>query len=265
MNSKLKIGILGATGTVGQKFIVLLQNHPWFEIAALGASKESAGKRYGDLMENPAKGGASRWKQNIDVPLAVAKMKISSCDPKLFKKEGCSLVFSGLDADVAKEIEKSFAVAGFAVVSNAKNWRMEPDVPLLVPEVNPDHIKIIPLQQAKRKWSGFIVTNPNCVAVPLVMALKPIHQKLGVSKIMVTSMQAISGAGYPGVPSLDILDNVIPMIGGEEPKVETEPLKLLGELKKNGIKFTNIKISAQCNRVPTRDGHFLTVAFSTRK
>ncbi len=255
---RLKVGILGATGTVGQKFIILLQNHPWFEIAALGASKDSAGKRYGDLME-------SRWKQNVDIPPTIAKMKILPCDPKYFRKAGCSLVFSGLDADVAKEIEKSFAVAGFAVVSNAKNWRMEPDVPLLVPEVNPEHIKIIPEQQKKRKWRGFIVTNPNCVAIPLVMALKPIHQKFGVSKVMVTSMQAISGAGYPGVPSLDILDNVIPMIGGEEPKVETEPLKLLGELKKFGFKMASIKISAQCNRVPTRDGHFLTVAFTTRK
>ena len=175
-------------------------------------------------------------------------------------------MFSGLDANVAGEIEKVFAAAGYPVISNAKNFRMDPDVPLLIPEVNPDHIGIIPFQQARRKWKGFIVTNPNCVAVPLAMALKPIHEKYGVGKVIVTSMQAVSGAGYPGVASLDILDNIIPMIGGEESKVETEPLKLLGELtKKNTFKFANIKISAHCNRVPTKDGHFLTAAFSVKK
>lgn len=254
-SKKLRVGILGATGTVGQKFIVLLQNHPWFEITALAASKESAGKKYGVLME-------SRWKQNVDIPPAIRNMTVSDAAKPNLK---CDLVFSGLDAEVAKDIEKNFAKAGYPVISNAKNWRMEPDVPLLVPEVNADHIEVLKTQREKRKWQGFIVTNPNCVAVPLAMALKPIHQRFGVSKVMVTSMQAISGAGYPGVASLDILDNIIPMIGGEEPKVETEPLKLLGELTKKGIKFANIKISAQCNRVPTLDGHFLTVAFSTRK
>ncbi len=271
---KLKVGILGATGTVGQKFIVLLQNHPWFEITVLAASKESAGQTY-------EKAVSGRWKQEVDIPQSVRKMPVLECDPRQFNsheririagaKGGgaqfayCDFVFSGLDASVAGEIEKAFAMAGYGVISNTKNYRTERDVPLIVPEVNPNHASIIPFQQKRRKWSGFIVTNPNCVVVPLVMAIKPVMDKFGISKIMVTSMQAISGAGYPGVPSLDILDNVIPMIGGEEPKVEWEPLKLLGDIKKDGFKLANIKISAQCNRVPTKDGHLLTVAFSTRK
>lgn len=253
-NKKLKVGILGATGTVGQKFIILLQNHPWFEITALAASSDSAGKPY-------EKAVAGRWKQETDIPAGVRKIIVQECKPNL----KCDFVFSGLDADAAGEIEKSFAQAGYPVISNAKNFRMDADVPLLVPEVNPEHIGIIPFQQSRRKWKGFIVTNPNCVAVPLAMALKPIHEKYGVGKVMVTSMQAVSGAGYPGVASLDILDNVIPMIGGEEPKVEIEPLKLLGEMSNDKFRFAKIKISAQCNRVPTKDGHFLTVAFSTRK
>lgn len=262
---KLKVGILGATGTVGQKFIVLLshyagsgvarQNHPWFEISAVAASKESAGKTYAEAV-------SGKWKQEVDIPESVRDMKVQDASKPNLK---CDFVFSGLDASVAGEIEKSFAVAGYPVISNTKNYRMDSDVPLLIPETNSDHINIIPYQQARRKWKGYIVTNPNCVAVPLVMALKPIHDKFGIGKVSVVSMQAISGAGYPGVASLDILDNVIPMIGGEEPKVETEPLKLLGELKKNGFKNANIKISASCNRVPTKDGHLLNVFFSTKK
>src|SRR3989344_6556455 len=255
-NSKLKVGILGATGTVGQKFIVLLQNHPWFEISAVAASKDSAGKTYQEAV-------VGKWKQEVDIPESVKKMKVSDASDTRLK---CDFVFSGLDASVAGEIEKAFAKEGYPVISNTKNYRMEADVPLMVPEVNADHAQVIPLQKERRKWKGFIVTNPNCVAVPLAMALKPIHEKYGIGKVIVTSMQAVSGAGYPGVASLDILDNIIPMIGGEESKVETEPLKLLGELtKKNTFKYANIKISAQCNRVPTKDGHFLTVAFSTRK
>ncbi len=255
-NSKLKVGILGATGTVGQKFIVLLQNHPWFEISALAASKDSAGQTY-------EKAVAGRWKQEVDIPESIRKMIVQDASKPNLKSD---FVFSGLDASVAGEIEKAFAKEGYPVISNTKNYRMDADVPLMVPEVNPDHAQVIPLQKERRKWRGFIVTNPNCVAVPLAMALKPIHEKYGVGKVIVTSMQAISGAGYPGVPSLDILDNIIPMIGGEEPKVETEPLKLLGELtKKKTFKFANIKISAHCNRVPTKDGHFITVSFSTRK
>lgn len=252
---KLKVGILGATGTVGQKFIMLLQNHPWFEITVLAASKESAGKKYEEAV-------AGRWKQEVDIPENVRAIKVQDAAVANLK---CDFVFSGLDANVAGEIEKNFAKAGYPVISNTKNYRTEPDVPLLVPEVNADHVLAIPAQQAGRKWRGFIVTNPNCVVVPLAMALKPIHQKFGVSKVIVTSMQAISGAGYPGVASLDILDNVIPQVGGEEPKVEWEPLKLLGEITKKGFKLAKIKISAHCNRVPTKDGHFLTVSFGTKK
>ena len=254
-SKRLRVGILGATGTVGQKFIVLLQNHPWFEITALAASKESAGRTYEEAV-------AGRWKQEVDIPEAIRKMTVFDASKPNLK---CDFVFSGLDASVAQEIERDFAKAGYPVISNTKNYRQEPDVPLLVPEVNAGHIAIIPTQQARRKWSGYIVTNPNCVVVPLVMALKPVMDKWGIGKVLVTSMQAISGAGYPGVASLDILDNVIPQIGGEEPKVELEPLKLLGELRKTGFKFANIKISAHCNRVPTKDGHFLTISFSTRK
>ena len=255
IRKKLKVGILGATGMVGQKFIVLLQDHPWFEISALAASKESAGQTY-------EKAIANRWKQEIDVPLSVRKIIVQDASKPNLK---CDFVFSGLDAAVAGEIEKSFATAGYPVISNTKNYRMEPDIPLLIPEVNSDHLKIIDYQKRRRNWKGFIVTNPNCVVVPLVMALKPIADRFGIGKVAVFSMQAISGAGYPGVASLDILDNVIPYISGEEPKVETEPLKLLGELKGNNFKFAGIKISAQCNRVPTKDGHLLNVAFNTKK
>ena len=251
---KIRVGILGATGTVGQKFIVLLAHHPWFEITALAASHESAGKRYETVMEN-------RWKQDVDMPSRIKRIIIRDSRPPL----PCDFVFSGLDAHVAGDIERIFAKAGYPVVSNAKNFRMEHDVPLIIPEVNPDHLASIPVQQKRRRWKGFIVTNPNCVAIPLAIALKPLHAALGIKKVSVTSMQAISGAGYPGVPSLDILGNVIPYIGGEEPKVETEPLKLLGSYSRKGFSDAHITISAQCNRVPVHDGHFLTVSFSTKK
>lgn len=257
-DKKLKVGILGATGMVGQKFVVLLQNHPWFEVSALAASKESAGKTYEEAV-------AGRWKQEADIPEQIKKIKVQDAFRLAQDKPRCDFVFSGLAASAAGEIEKAFAKAGYQVISNTKNYRMEDDVPLVVPEVNPDHIKIIPFQQSRRKWQGFIVTNPNCVVVPLVMALKPIHDKFGIGKVAVVSMQAVSGAGYPGVASLDILDNIIPMIGGEESKVETEPLKLLGEIKKSGFHFAKIKVSASCNRVPTKDGHFLNVFFNTKK
>ncbi|KKU84886.1 MAG: Aspartate-semialdehyde dehydrogenase, partial [Parcubacteria group bacterium GW2011_GWA2_47_8b] len=187
-SKRLRVGILGATGTVGQKFIVLLQNHPWFEITALAASKESAGRTYEEAV-------AGRWKQEVDIPEAIRKMTVFDASKPNLK---CDFVFSGLDASVAQEIERDFAKAGYPVISNTKNYRQEPDVPLLVPEVNAGHIAIIPTQQARRKWSGYIVTNPNCVVVPLVMALKPVMDKWGIGKVLVTSMQAISGAGYPG-------------------------------------------------------------------
>ena len=246
--------MLGATGTVGQKFITLLQDHPWFEIGALGASEFSAGQTYGQA-------AASKWRQCVPPPQAVASMKILSCKPELMD---CDLAFSGLEPSAANEVEKAFAAYGIPVISNTRNYRMEPDVPLLVPEVNPEHAELVLLQK-KRGWKSFIVTNPNCVVAPLVMALKPVLDEFGLSKVMVFSMQAVSGAGYPGVASLDILDNVIPHIGGEEPKVEAEPLKILGALKNGVVQSAPFKISAQCNRVAVCDGHTINVSFATKK
>lgn len=252
---KLRVGILGATGIVGQKFIVLLQNHPWFELVSVAASEESAGKTY-------EKAVAGRWKQQVDIPKNVARTKVSQCDPHAMQAD---FVFSGLDGAVAKDIERSFAESGIPVISNTKTYRMEEDVPLLIPEINPDHIRLIDIQRKRRQWSGFIVTNPNCVAIPLAMALKPIYDAVGIQKVSVVSMQAISGAGFPGVASIDIVDNLIPYIVGEEPKVETEPLKLLGKLAAGKVKFAAFPISAQCNRVAVQDGHFLNISFTTAK
>lgn len=243
-----KVGILGATGAVGQKFIRLLQGHPWFTIAALGASERSAGKVYRD---------AANWVEPVSIPDAVANMTVKACDVSGFK--GIDFVFSGLDSSVAGEVEREFAEAGIPVISNAKNFRTDPTVPLLVPEVNPDHIEMIQKQTFTKDGSGWIVTNPNCVVVPLVMSLKPLHEKYGVKSVILTSMQAISGAGYPGVPSLDILGNVIPLIGGEEPKIHDEPLKILGNLKNGAVEKIDIPIQATATRVPVINGHLLSV------
>lgn len=250
----LKIGILGATGSVGQRFIQLLQNHPWFQLTELAASERSAGKIYKE---------AAKWFLDEPMPDAVKNMIVKSCDPRALN---CDLVFSGLDAEVAGEIEENFAAHDFAVISNSKNHRFDADVPLLIPEVNPDHIKIIDYQRKNRGYKkGFIVTNPNCSAIGLVVALKPLHDAFGVKKVFVTTMQALSGAGYPGVSSLDIIGNVIPYIGGEEPKIETETLKLLGSC--DAVKFTNadMVLSAHCNRVHVQDGHLECVSVELDK
>lgn len=233
----MKVGVLGATGMVGQNFARLLAEHPWFELAWVGASGRSAGKVFQE---------ATNWRLDGVMPDSVAKLIVNECKPG---PDVPKLVFSSMDAEVATEIEQAFAEAGHIVVSNSKNFRMEADVPLLVPEVNPGDLKLIEKQRKNRGWKGAIVTNPNCVAVPLAMALAPLRP-FGITRILTTSMQAVSGAGYPGVPSMDILGNVIPYIGGEEPKVEAEPLKILG---------IEAKISAHCNRVATVDGHILTV------
>ena len=249
--NKIRVGILGATGMVGQHFVRFLQGHPWFEITALAASGRSKGKRYGDVC---------RWVVLPDMPPSVRDMVVQSCEPGL----DCDLVFSGLPSDVAGPVEEAFAAAGYGVSSNASAHRMDADVPLLIPEVNPDHIGIIAHQRRHRGWKrGFIVTNPNCSTVTLVMALKPLADRFGISRVSVVTMQALSGAGYPGVPSLDILDNVIPYIGGEEAKVESEPLKLLGALDGEAFRAADFAVSAQCNRVAVRDGHFeaVSVAF----
>jgi len=246
---KIEVGILGATGMVGQRFIQLLENHPWFKITAIAASERSASKSYREAMEG-------RWKLETPIPLEIAKMEVKECTPNL----DCRLVFSALDSTVAGPIEEEFARAGYIVSSNSKNHRLDEDVPLLIPEVNGDHLTIVSRQKERRKSNGFIVTNPNCSTIGLVMAVAPLHQRYGVKKVMVTTMQALSGAGYPGVASLDIIDNVIPYIGGEEEKVEIEPRKILGKVKNNQFVMADIIISATCNRVNVKDGHLEAVS-----
>ncbi len=236
---------------VGQNFARLLANHPWFELTWVGASDRSAGKKYAE---------ATSWRLDGAMPASVANLTVSECKPAGAPK----LVFSSMDANVATEIEQEFAAAGHIVVSNSKNFRMYDDVPLLVPEVNADHLALIAAQRAARGWQGAIVTNPNCVAVPLAMALAP-FKPYGIEKVFTTSMQAVSGAGYPGVASMDILGNVVPYIGGEEPKVEEEPLKILGDLVGGKVEFLPATISAHCNRVPVVDGHTLTVSVQLRE
>lgn len=241
--AKIEVGILGATGMVGQRFLQLLEAHPWFEVTEVAASERSAGKSYGEAVEG-------RWKLAGDCPAQARKLVVKECVPNL----DCQIVFSALDAEIAGPIEEAFAAKGYQLFSKARNHRMEPDVPLLIPEVNADHLGLIPIQRKNRKWPGFIVTDPNCSTIAMVLALKPL-MKFGLSKVMVTTMQALSGAGYPGVASLDILDNVIPYIGGEEGKMETEPLKLLGTFEAGRVKFAPISVSAHCNRVNVNDGH----------
>src|SRR5271170_7693001 len=212
-----KVGILGATGMVGQRFIQLLENHPWFRITWLAASDRSSGKRYED---------AAKWRLDTPLPDRIARMVVSPAVPDGAPK----IIFAALDTDIAREMEPRFAAAGCAVVSNSSAFRMHPNVPLVIPEVNADHLHLIEDQSWRKDSGGYIVTNPNCSAIGLVMALKPIEERFGIEQIFVTTMQAVSGAGYPGVPSMDILGNVIPYIGSEEEKMEAETLKLLGTL-----------------------------------
>lgn len=246
---KVKVGVLGATGVVGQRLVKLLVDHPWFEITELAASERSAGLTYGEIMQE-------RWKLEGEVPEKVASMKVKECVPDL----DCKVVFSALDAAVAGPIEQEFAREGYIVISNARNHRMDPDVPLLVPEVNPDHARVIDRQRLRWPKRGFIVTNPNCSTIGLVLALAPLKQAFGLRKVLVTTLQAISGAGYPGVASLDILDNVIPFIAGEEEKIETETLKILGDLGEDGFMPAQVVVSASCTRVNVRDGHLESVS-----
>lgn len=246
---KIAVGILGATGSVGQKFVQLLAGHPWFEVTALAASERSAGKTYRE---------AVRWFLSTPIPDDIAGMKISECEPDI----PCRIVFSGLDASVAGEIEERFARAGYLVVSNAKNHRWDDHVPLLVPEINPDHLAMVKHQPY---GNGAIVTNPNCSTTGLVMALKPLQYRFGLSKVMVVTLQALSGAGFPGVASLDITDNVIPFISGEEEKVQSEPLKILGAFENGTVRNLELPISAHCNRVAVLDGHLECASVSLKQ
>lgn len=239
---KIHVGILGATGMVGQRFIQLLANHPWFEITAVAASARSVGQRYGD---------ACHWLLTTPMPERVAELTVGPVEPGL----DCRLVFSSLPSNVAADVEGQFARAGYAVCSNASAHRMDQDVPLLIPEVNADHVALLAAQQARRGWRGWIATSANCSSTQLVLALKPLHDAFGVRSLHVTTLQAVSGAGYPGVPSLDILGNVVPYISGEEAKMESEPRKMLGTLHNGQVSEAPIAISAQCNRVPVHDGH----------
>jgi aspartate-semialdehyde dehydrogenase len=245
MQTRIEVGILGATGMVGQHFIRFLQGHPWFDLKWLGASDRSAGRKYRDAMT---------WHLGV-VPDTVAGITVDDCKPGHAPR----LLFSAMDASVATEIERAFAQAGHIVVSNSKNHRMERDVPLLVPEINPDHLKLIPGQQRARGWTGQIVTNPNCSTVGLTMGLGPL-KPFGITKVIVTTMQAISGAGYPGVASMDIMGNVVPFIGGEEEKMQQETQKILGEFRGDHIEPLAARVSAACNRVAVVDGHTETVS-----
>lgn len=251
MSERIPVGILGATGMVGQEFVSFLRDHPWFDLTFLAASDRSAGKPYGE---------ATTWRLGGETPAYVRDIVVSDSSPKGAPK----LIFSAMDASVATEIEQAFAAAGHVIVSNSRNHRMDADVPLLVPEANAEHLELIREQQRVRGWKGTIVTNPNCSTVVLVMALAPLKQ-FGIKKVIVTTMQAVSGAGYPGVASLDILGNVVPFIGGEEPKMESETQKILGSFAETKIVPLDAKVSASCNRVPVIDGHTICVSVEFEK
>lgn len=250
---KWRAGVLGATGMVGQRLVKMLSTHPWFELTEVVASERSSGKRYADAM---------RWHMEGTVPDGARSLIVKDLEASL----DCDFVLSALDSSVAGPAEENYARAGYVVVSNSKNHRMDADVPLLIPEVNASHVHSIPVQQKNRGYdSGFIVTNPNCSTAGLVVVLKPLADAFGLDKLFVVTMQAISGAGYPGVPSMDILGNVIPYISGEEEKMEEEPQKLLG--KWDGSRFigAGLGISAHCNRVPVADGHTECVSVRLKK
>jgi aspartate-semialdehyde dehydrogenase len=252
MKNKLQIGILGATGMVGQRYIQLLENHPWFEIVWLAASDRSSGKPYGE---------AAKWRLDTPLPDRIANMVVSPADPTGAPK----IIFASIDAAIARELEPKFAAAGCAVLSNSSAFRMTPNVPLVIPEVNAEHLHLIEEQESRKAAGGYMVTNPNCSTIGLVMALKPIEERFGIEQIFVTTMQAVSGAGYPGVPSMDILDNVVPYIGGEEEKMEAETLKLLGKLDGAAVAPLAAGITAHCNRVAVIDGHTECVSLKLRK
>lgn len=245
---RIDVGILGATGTVGQQFLRLLANHPWFRPAWLAASERSEGKIYRD---------AATWRLSTVPPPETERLRVEACTPG----KGPKIVFSALDASAAKDVEPAFAAAGHVIVSNTRTFRMDPAVPLLIPEVNADHLELLTLQRRDRGWPGAIVTNPNCSTIVIAMALAPLRQ-FGLKSVNVTTLQAVSGAGYPGVASLDIIGNVIPAIGGEEEKIESEPQKILGAISNGAVLPHPVVISAHTTRVPVVDGHTAMISMA---
>ena len=252
-SARVPVAVLGATGAVGQAFIRLLANHPWFELAEVAASERSAGRSYRE---------AARWIGDDAIPPQAAALEVLPCDPG---KVRSPVVFSALDSSVAGDAEAAFARAGRTVLSNAKNYRMEPDVPLVIAEVNPDHLDVLDAQRRKREWPGAIVTNGNCAAIAAVLPLAPLHERFGVRRVFMATMQAVSGAGYPGVASLDILGNVIPFIKDEEPKLEAEVKKFLGALAGDSIAHADIGVSSHTNRVAVEHGHTIVMSVEFEK
>ncbi|MEM3579238.1 MAG: aspartate-semialdehyde dehydrogenase [Candidatus Bathyarchaeia archaeon] len=252
---KWKVAVLGATGAVGQRFIQLLHGHPWFKIEVLAASEKSAGKSYGK---------ACTWMMEYKMPHEIAEMPVVNIDVKSVEKAGnIDFVFSALPSEIAGPVEEEFART-YPVFSKANAHRLEEDVPLLIPEVNPEHLELVKIQMKRRGWNGFISTDPNCSTIQLAITLKPLMQ-FGLKKAVVSTMQALSGAGFPGVPSLSIIDNVLPFIPGEEEKIERETLKILGELDSGKVRPAKIQISASCNRVNVKDGHLECVFVELEK
>jgi aspartate-semialdehyde dehydrogenase len=250
--AKIPVGILGATGMVGQRFIQLLENHPWFEVAWIAASERSFGKPYEE---------AAKWKMKTPIPARIARMVLSAADPK----DAPKVIFAALDAEFARDLEPAFADAGCAVISNSSAFRMHPQVPLVIPEINPDHLKLIDQQTWRKKSGGFMVTNSNCSIMGLAVSLAPLQKLFGIEAVFVVTMQAISGAGFPGVASLDILGNVVPYIRNEEEKMQEELGKLLGKLKSRQVVNADFPISAHCNRVAVEDGHTESISIKFKK
>jgi aspartate-semialdehyde dehydrogenase len=250
------VGILGATGAVGQRFIQLLADHPWFNITWLAASDRSAGKTYAE---------ACAWRLDTPLPRSIAEMVLQPNTPDGSATELPRIIFSSIDAPIARELEPKFASAGCAVISNSSAFRMAPDVPLVVPEVNADHLAVLEAQPTRRTSGGYLVTNPNCCAIGLVLPLAPLHQRFGIEKLFVSTMQAVSGAGYPGVASLDILGNVIPFVKNEEEKLQEEIGKLLGGSTSTGFSPADTTVSAMCNRVAVLEGHTECVSVKLRR
>ena len=253
MKNKIPVGILGATGAVGQRFVQLLETHPWFRVAALSASERRVGQPYGE---------ACPWTLDGDMPEGVRDLTLRAPTAEAL---ACPLVFSALPSNVAGPIEEDLARAGVAVCSNVASHRLDPDVPLLIPEVNPDHLALIPIQQRRRPWPGLLVTSANCTSIPTALVLRALDEAVGVRHVHLVTLQALSGAGYPGQPALDIIDNVLPYILGEEAKLEREPRKMLGRMVTDHIEEAPFPISAQCNRVAVKDGHLVCMSIALRR